>query len=318
MIFLYILAAVLLLILLVTFVCFLIVFYSGKRRELGKDEYSIPPGEVYLPYRDRMLEFMKKTRELPCEEVCIVSYDGLKLYGKFFEYAPGAPIEVMMPGYRGLAERDLCGGVQRSFALGRSVLLVDQRSGGKCEGRIISFGIRERHDCVSWVNFLNEWLGEPLPIILTGISMGAATVMMATELELPDNVVGVIADCGYTTPKEIICKVMRQLKLPHKVLYPFVKLAARLFGGFDLEAASPKDAMAHCKIPVFFAHGEDDDYVPCEMTLENYDVCSAPKRLLTVPGAGHGLSYLCAKEEYLRVLREMIPLYSNYEKVSKT
>ena len=298
--------------LITTVICFFMAFFVSDKEKQPKEEYAIPQGKVYEPHRERMIQFIKETRALPCEEVCITSFDGLKLYGKFYEYAPGAPIELMMPGYRGLAERDLCGGVQRSFRLQRSVLLVDQRACGKCDGHVITFGIKERYDCQSWANYLYERFGKDIPVILTGVSMGAATVMMATELELPENVVGVIADCGYSSPKEIICKVIRQMKLPSKPLYPFVKLAARLFGGFDLEAASPLEAMKKCKYPVFFAHGEDDDFVPCEMTVACHEVCPAPKRLYTVPGAGHGLAYLIGKEKYLEVLKEMVPLYAKY------
>ena len=73
------------------------------------------------------------------------------------------------------------------------------------------------------------------------------------------------------------------------------------------------EAMKQCRLPVFFAHGENDDYVPCEMTKQLYEACPAEKKLLTVPGAGHGLSYLIAPTEYLQALREMIPLYKFYE-----
>ncbi len=297
--------------LITTLVCFFMAFYVPEKDKLPREEYPIPKGKVYEPHRERMIRFIRETRELRCEDVCITSFDGLKLYGKFYEYAPGAPIELMMPGYRGLAERDLCGGAQRCFKLGRSVLLVDQRACGRCEGNVVTFGIKERYDCQSWANYLYSRFPES-SVILTGISMGAATVMMATELPLPENVVGVIADCGYSSPKEIICKVIQQMNLPARPLYPFVRLAARLLGGFDLEAASPEEAMKHCTLPVFFAHGESDDFVPMEMTLACHRVCTAPKKLLTVPGAGHGLAYLIAHEKYIETLKEMVPLYAKY------
>ena len=316
MIFVYILLAVLaaasVVGLITTAVCFFMAFYVSDNEKRPMEEFAIPKGKIYEPHRERMIRFIKETRALPSEEICITSFDGLKLYGKFYEYAPGAPIELMMPGYRGLAERDLCGGVQRCFRLGRSVLLVDQRACGKCDGHVITFGIKERRDCQSWGNYLYRRFGKDIPVILTGVSMGAATVMMATELELPENVVGVIADCGYSSPREIIRKVIRQMKLPPKPLYPFVRLAGRLFGGFDLEAASPLEAMKKCRLPVFFAHGEDDDFVPCEMTAACFEACPAEKRLLTVPGAGHGLAYLIAKEQYIEGLKEMVPLYAKY------
>ena len=211
----------------------------------------------------------------------------------------------MFPGYRGVAERDLCGGVQRCFSLGHSALIVDQRACGESDGNVITFGIRESRDCHSWIAFMLERFGKDVKIILTGISMGAATVLIAAGSELPKNVTGVLADCGFTSAREIIQKVIRQMGLPPKLAYPFVKLGAYLYGGFDLEATSPEEAAKTCSVPVIFFHGEDDDYVPCWMSTVNYQACRSPrKKLVTIPGAGHGLSYPVAPKEYLQALRD--------------
>lgn len=146
--------------------------------------------------------------------------------------------------------------------------------------------------------------GGDVKIILTGISMGASTVLMAAAEELPENVVGVLADCGYTSAKAIIKKTIRDMKLPANILYPFVKLGARLFGGFKLEEKSAVDAVKGVKLPVIFFHGEADDFVPCDMSKENFAACTAPKRLVTVPGAGHGLSYPVDQKGYLEAMAE--------------
>ena len=134
--------------------------------------------------------------------------------------------------------------------------------------------------------------------------MGASTVMLAAGNPLPSNVIGVLADCGFHSAKEIIQKVICQMGLPPKLGYPFVKLGARIFGGFDLEEVTAEEAMKKCTLPVIFFHGEDDDFVPCEMSRICYDACASKKRLVTVSGAGHGLSYAVAPEEYLTALRE--------------
>ena len=97
---------------------------------------------------------------------------------------------------------------------------------------------------------------------------------------------------------------MRQLKLPADLLYPFVKLGARLYGHFNLEETSPIEAMKKCTKPIIFIHGEADDFVPCEMSRQNYSACASPKTILTVPGAGHGLGYLMDTEGYFRTLEE--------------
>lgn len=295
--------------LLISLLCFFLVFYVPRRRTASREEFSIPPGAIYEPHRDRMVAWMKQTRSMPHEDVSIRSFDGLTLCGSYYEFEPGAPIELMFHGYRGTAERDLCGGVQRCFTLGRSALIVDQRAGGRSEGHVITFGVNESRDCLAWVDFMIKRFGPDVKIILTGISMGAATVLTAAGKPLPKNVIGVLADCGYTSAKDIIREVMHQMKLPPKLLYPFVKLGARLYGRFDLEEASPIEALKTCRVPVFFVHGEADDFVPCAMSRSNYSVCPSQKQLLTVPGAGHGLSYLIDGGRYLSALAQFNSAY---------
>lgn len=287
--------------LVIAFICFRMAFYSANNT-VQTDEFPIPPGKIYEPYREIMIKWMKEVRAMKHEEMSIRSFDGLTLRGKYYEYAPGAPIELMFHGYRGNAERDLCGGVQRCFALGRSALIVDQRACGSSEGHVISFGVNESRDCHDWINFMLHRFGPDVKIILTGISMGAATVVMAAGKPLPGNVIGVLADCGYTSARDMIKKTIREMKLPAELSYPFVKLGARLFGHFRLDGVCPLTAVRHCAVPIIFFHGEADTFVPCEMSRINYEACPAPKALVTIPGAGHGLSYPAAPKTYLDAL----------------
>ena len=288
----------------ISYICFRIAFYVPKKRPVPKEEYPIPVGDIYEPFREIMVGWIKEVRQLPYETMQIKSSDGRTLTGKYYEYAPGAPIELMFHGYRGNAERDLCGGVQRAFALGRSVLLVDQRACGSSEGTVITFGIHESKDCHTWLEFMQSRFGPDAKIILTGISMGAATVITAAGKPLPPNVIGILADCGYSSPKEIIQEVIKQMNLPPKICYPFVKLGAQLYGKFDLEETSPIDAIKDCTVPVIFYHGESDDFVPCHMSKRMYDNCPTRKQLITVPDAGHGLSFPVNQKLYLESLRD--------------
>lgn len=298
-------------VLIASYVCFRMAFYSPKR--VIDEKFLFPDGEIYKPYHPRMLELMKETRATAHEDVEIKSYDGLTLRGKYYEYKKGAPIELLMNGYRGASERDLCGGMQRCFALGRNALIVDQRAHGRSDGNVISFGIRERKDCLAWAEFMVEKFGDDVKILIGGISMGAATAMMAADLDLPKNVVGILADCGYSSPREIIKKVIKEMGLPADVCYPFVWLGARLFGGFNLEETSPLEAMKKCKVPVLFFHGDADAYVPCEMSKACFDACPAPKKLCVIPNAGHGLCFMVDKEAYLQAFREFAEDFKLFE-----
>ena len=301
---LWILLAIVLLIFVITFVCFYMAFFVPKHEPVAIDDYTIPDGKIYEPFRDQMVQWMKEVRAMPHEDFYITSFDGLKLHGKYYKYAPGAPIELMFHGYRGNSDRDLCGGVQRCFQLGRSCLLVDQRASSASEGHVITFGIKEHRDCLSWIDFMVEHFGKDVKIILTGISMGASTVLMAAGSPLPEQVKGVLADCGFSSAKAIICKVIRQIKLPAKLVYPFVWLGAWIFGGFDLESFSAVEAVTKATVPVIFFHGEEDAFVPAEMSRENFDACASRKAFITTPGAGHGLCYPVDPEGYLQALRD--------------
>lgn len=295
-------------VLLIAFICFRMAFYADRSVPTDPEEFPIPDGEIYQPFRDTMLKWMQEVRAMPHDDITIRSFDGLTLRGRFYEYAPGAPMELMFHGYRGRADRDLCGGVQRCFALGRSALIVDQRGCGESEGDIITFGVYEHRDCLSWLDYAVKRFGKDQKIILTGISMGAATVTMAAGSPLPDNVIGVLADCGFTSAKDIIKKVIRDMKLPPAIAYPFVKLGARLYGHFDLEAEPSIEALKKCTVPVIFFHGEEDDFVPCNMSWETYDICPTRKKLVTIPGAGHGLSYLVDPDGYLDALADFFSM----------
>lgn len=299
------LGAILFIVLATAFVCFRLTFYAPKRKPTKEDTIEIPEGEIYEEYRDVIENWIRSLRATPYEAVSIKSFDGLTLRGKYYEYEPGAVTEILFHGYKGNAERDLCGGVERCFALGRNALIVDQRASGESDGHVITFGIKECRDCLSWVDFATKKFGKDVKIILTGISMGAATVLMASGEELPSNVVCTLADCGYSSPRAIIRKVMKQMKLPVDLFYPFIKLGARIFGGFSLESNSPIEAMKRCKVPVIFVHGDNDDFVPYEMSKEMYEACAAPKKLLTVKGAGHGLAFPADKEGYIAALKEI-------------
>ena len=300
--------ALLILFLLVCLICFLRVFYSPTRKTLGEDEFEIPSGEIYEVYREQMVKWMKEVRKMPHEKIAITSHDGLTLRGRYYETSPDAPVEILFHGYRGNAERDLCGGVARAFAVGRNALIVDHRGSGTSDGHVITFGILERRDALLWINEVIRRKGEDVPIYIGGISMGAATVLMVSgEKDLPENVKGVLADCPYTSAKEIIKKVIREMKLPADLLYPFVKLGARIYGGFDLEETSPIEATARASVPTIFYHGDTDDFVPHEMGVRLFEACSSEKkRFIIVPGAGHGLAFSVDKDAYVANLRDFI------------
>ena len=290
-------------ILLASFICFMLTFYIGKKKIYKNDEYDIPQGKEYLPYKDLLIKWMKEARKLPYTSLETTSFDGLKLHAKFYDCG-SKTIEIMFHGYKGNSERDLCGGIRRAFALNHSVVLVDQRASSLSDGHVTTFGIKERKDCLTWAKLVSEKFGPDYKIILTGVSMGAATVIMASELDIPENVIGVLADCSYSSPKEVIKKVLRQIKLPTSIFYPLLYLGARIFGKFNLEEASPIEAIKNAKVPVILFHGTDDQMCPYEMSIQLNNANPNNSKLILIDKAGHCLGYLINSELYLNSMKE--------------
>ncbi len=288
----------------VSYYCFRRLFYSKDRIPLKDDEYEIPDGKEYQSIKDDIIAWIKWKRSLPQEDIEIKSHDGLTLRGKYFEYEKRAPVEILFHGYRGNAERDVSGGIERCFKVGRNVILVDHRASGASDGNVITFGIKERLDCLKWIEYAVERFGRDTKIVIGGVSMGAATVMMAAAEDLPENVAYAIADCGYTSPKEIISKVMREMGYPDKIFYPLAKLGAKIFGKFDLDETSPMQAMEKAKIPIIFLHGTGDDFVPCEMSERLHERCASKKTLVLIPNAEHGLAYPRDIDGYVSAVKD--------------
>lgn len=277
-------------------------FYSPKKNRNALPSTNAPQ---YDPYRAEMKRIFHQLNDHPCQFVTIYSQDGLKLSGRYYHIQDGAPLDIGFHGYRSSPLTDFSGGSELSFSLGHNLLLVDQRAHGKSEGRTIAFGIQERHDLLCWVNYAIERFGKDTRILLYGISMGGATVLLASELELPENVKGIIADCPYSAPIDIILHVGKSMSIPSWLIRPFTIWGARIFGGFDLCETDAFVAVQNSQIPILIIHGESDHFVPCEMSdlaAQNPEMITR----LTIPGADHGISYLVDPDTYRCTVSEFI------------
>lgn len=277
-----------------------VAFYSRKKGQ--GDVYNIPSGEQYQPHKSEMLKLIDMLVQREYTDVYTTSFDGLSLHARYYHVKDGAPLNIGFHGYRATALRDFCVGANESLKRGHNLLLIDQRGQGKSEGKTITMGVKEHRDVLSWVEFANAHFGEKTKIILYGVSMGAASVVMSTALPLPENVTGVIADCPYNAPKDILLNVCKKdMGINPKIAYPFIWLAARIFGHFDVNAISCEKAVRNAKIPVLILHGEDDRYVPCEMSEEIEKANPAMVTRYTFPNAGHGISFFSDKKRYREI-----------------
>jgi len=237
----------------------------------------------------------------------VISYDGKQLYGRFVPCENAKGTILFFHGYRSHYQVDFSASMQFYHELGYHMLFVDQRAHGLSQGRFITFGVKERLDVLSWVTYLSMMLGEEHPMFLSGLSMGATTVLLASELEFPGNVRGVIADCGFSCGADIAASVAKsKYGLPPKLTAAFLDVFTRLYAGFSLKQSSAVEAVRHTDLPVMIIHGLADRLVPPDMSDAIYAAIPGRKVLLQVPGAGHGGSYTTDTPRCQKALREYV------------
>ena len=286
----------------ISYITYRFTFYNPNKKP--DDPHRIPDGPKYACMEKEIHELIDETLAIPYENVSITSRDGLRLCGKQYRTSKETRVTLLMHGWHGVAVRDFAGGVQVHLDHGDNVLLVDQRAHNMSQGHTITFGVKERYDCLDWIEYIRKEFGKDVPILLHGVSMGASTVMMAAGLDLPSNVKGIIADSGYTSPKDIICKVTAEKKINPRIAWPFIRLGALLFGRFDPNAASALDSMRKNHLPLLIIHGTGDDFVPFEMGVENYNASKSVKFFTRVEGAPHVMAYMYDTEQYFALMDE--------------
>lgn len=279
------------------------VFYSPHR---DASETETPEMLSRHPYREISRGYVERICKTPCEFVTTRSFDGLTLSARYYEGQKGKPLCILFHGYRGSAVRDFSGGGLFLIDEGCSVLIVDERAHWRSGGHTITFGIKERKDVLSWLSYANEHFGSDTPVYLFGISMGGGTVLMASGLDLPKNVKGIVADCPFNSPKDIICHVCRQIRLNPTLCWPLVWLSAHLYGHFNINETTAADAVKKTAVPILIIHGEGDDFVPMTMSKQVRDASPAMVKMQTFPDAGHGLSYLYDTERYQKLVRDFM------------
>ena len=278
-------------------------FYSPHK---GVSETVSPEMLNKHPYHDTSVKYIDRLSEMPCEYVTTKSYDGLTLSARYYAGQPDKPLCICFHGYRGSAIRDFSGCGLFLIDEGYNVLLVDERAHWRSGGHTITFGIRERCDVLSWLTFANDRFGKNTPIYIFGISLGGGTVTMASGLKLPDNVKGVVADCPFNSPKDIIKHVCRKIDLNPDLCWPLIWLSALIFGHFNVSKTTAAEEVKKTTTPVMVIHGEADDFVPTYMSREIQSANPDMVELHTFPEADHGLSYLYDTERYQNLVKDFI------------
>lgn len=261
---------------------------------------------AYGKYWDMIVASDQWLKEHEARDVYVTSRDGLRLHGLWVPAKNAVGTILLVHGYRSTMLVDFGCAFDYYHNKGLNLLIPEHRCHGKSEGRFITFGVRESGDMLCWLRYHNEEFGN-YPLILSGMSMGASTVMYLADEPLPENVRGMLVDCGFTSPRDILGSVFQRVThIPPAFCMWATELFARIFAGFSLKEKDSRKTLAKNRLPIAMVHGVEDGFVPCWMTEQGYAACTGPKELLLVEGADHGVSFLVDRERYSELLKKFL------------
>ncbi|MCF0137316.1 MAG: alpha/beta hydrolase [Oscillospiraceae bacterium] len=254
----------------------------------------------WAPYSGDIHNGIDRIRRLPWEDVFINSGDGLRLRGRLL-YGEGRDGVILVHGYRSSGEIDFAGIVDYYRERGFGILLVDQRAHGQSGGDMICFGVREQEDVRRWSELAASRLGGRLWV--HGVSMGAATTLLAAEAGFPVPVSGLVVDSCYPSPRDVLAYQMsKQYRLPHFPFVPIGSLAGMCIAGRGFVSCSTARASANAKEPILFVCGAEDRSIPPGSVQALRRARGDRDPILEVPYARHGLCWLQDPEGYARAL----------------
>lgn len=236
--------------------------------------------------------------------------DGIKHHAVYMKAdAPDAPTAVIVHGYHDLSQGMLHIGYLYQHDLGYNILLPDLYGHGSSTGDHVNMGWLDRLDVLRWVQLTDSLSGHK-PIVLHGISMGAATVMCLSGEQLPPSVKAIVEDCGYTSVWDEFSHQLEQTfdldEFP--VLYASSALCKMRYG-WTFGEASPLEMVKRCRLPMLFIHGDSDTFVPTEMVYTLHRAKPQPKQLWIAPGSKHARAYTDHPEQYTKVVESFLTKY---------
>ena len=247
------------------------------------------------------------------EDLYVESFDKVKLHGYYYKNPKFPESKKYFIGFHGFKSgpRDEYAPYIKDYLdLGFNIVLIDERAHHKSEGKYITMGYKEKYDVVSWTKYLVEHFGSDIKILVQGVSMGAASVTLASALDLPEQVIGIISDCAYVSPEEELKFQMKKFnpKTPSGMIMPIAKAFMHVTAGINFKKANGLEAVKHSKKPILFVHGKLDQMVPYHFSEELYAACTSEKKLVIVDYANHGESYGRNQEAYIKNVKEFFKL----------
>ncbi len=245
------------------------------------------------------------------EQLTLTSRDGLKLSGYYLPASkPTDKLVILTHGYLGNAKQMGLFGQHYHNDLNYNIFMPDARGHGKSEGNYYGFGWPDRLDLIDWTRLLVKKLGSDTKVAYHGLSMGAATVLMASGEELPRQVKAIIADSPYESVYQLFkYQMTRMFYLPAFPLLDSTSVLTKIRAGYSFREASVLKAVEKTNVPILYIHGDSDTFVPTKMAKNLYQHTSSNAELFLVPNANHGESFAMAQDKYKMALAYFLNRY---------
>ncbi len=252
-------------------------------------------------------------QESALRDTFIVADDGSKLHALYVRSATESPnTALIIHGYTDNSIRMLMIGHLYNKEMNYNILLPDLRAHGKSDGEYIQMGWKDRLDILKWIDVSKGIYGDTTNMVIHGISMGAATTMMTSGEDLPENIKCFVEDCGYTSVwDEFKHKLKDEYGLPAFPILPVTSLYTQMKVDWNFKEASSLEQIKKSKLPMFFIHGDKDTYVPTWMVNKLYEAKQGEKELWIVPGVEHANAYWDYTDEYVAKTNQFVSKYIN-------
>ena len=189
---------------------------------------------------------------------------------------------------------------------GYNVLVIDNRSHGKSDGRLNSLGYHEHRDILRWAQLLHDELGNR-QVFFHGVCIGASNALFAlTAADAPDYLQGMVSEGMFTTFYESLYYHIKEMKQPVQPALEEIRGYLRLFTGYDIKHDGPLFRIHKLKKPLLMLQSKQDKYSLPERAKVLYDKCRAPKRLVYFEKGAHSHIKINASKKYDKIIVDFL------------
>jgi dipeptidyl aminopeptidase/acylaminoacyl peptidase len=239
--------------------------------------------------------------DIDAEAVVFNGRDGTSLSGWFVPGEAGKapwPCILLAYGYGGYKEQ-MAGYASMVQKAGFASLLFDMEGSGLRSGRPVTLGYKERWDLMDAASYVRTRPDvDASRIGVLGVSMGAATALLAAELD-PD-LRAIVADSAYANLPDMVMPGLSAFVGKSATWFAplIVRAGEAMLGMRSTDIAPERSAARLGDRPVLVIHGDEDELTNPDSATRIFDAASGPKELWVVPGCGHSQGPVVSPEEY--------------------